>query len=898
MNTPLYMLADDLAGAHDAAIPFAKRGFAVAVVSDSNRLDRFDSADLIVLNTNTRSCGEAQAACRVGAACDAIRTRSGSLIYKKIDSTLRGHVGFEIDLVSDMMGFGLAICAPAFPEMGRTTVGGYQLLDGVPVRGADMAGPDIPPQHAFIPDLLDNGKDGERAHIDLKTVHGGSAAIRKAVARIKDAPGTTVVVDMADPMGWNGLLDVVLEDCEVSAERRSSASEAASTLLCGSGGMAGALAERLARTWKPRASSSLQPRVSSSRQPRASTSSQNARPPVLSPPRKAGPVLVFACSLHDTTVRQVTEVKDRKTAAICPFDPLLIVDERKRLDEVDRLTTGVAEVIADGRNAVVTPKRPGRPQLQAWFERLSEVAGGRDPASLVIENLGIVARRLFAAADSGGSAAAAPGGIVLTGGETAESVFHELDGDGAWILDGIEPGVAYAYVSGGPRDGMGVVIKPGSFGDEHTLAKAMERLFPRADDVEAGGVEAGDTQVGDSPVGDTPVDDTEAGDIPGGDRRAPGNRKGSGADERPVIGITLGDPNGVGPEIIAKIMSQAWVYELCRPLVIGHDEVVRQALSLAEGDTSGTLAEGDTSGSREGGETAPNLDVRVTGHPAAALYQYGTVDVLNAADVELGGLKPGQEQAEAGRLAVESVKRAARLAMAGDIAAVVTAPMNKAAMGLAGYSYAGHTELLAEITGTERFRLALAFDGVLVSHATTHVSLRDAIDRLSEEEILVTVDLVGRALASMGVAAPRIAVCGLNPHAGEGGLFGDEEIRIITPAIEKTREKARAQGWRIVGPLPPDTVFMRARKGEFDGIIGMYHDQGHIPVKAIAFDRTVNVTLGLPIIRTSVDHGTAFDIAGRGLADAGNLGEALRMAVQLVGDRWSVGSSPDKDATR
>ena len=911
MTTPLYMLADDLAGAHDAAIPFAKRDFAVAVLSDPERLDRFDSADLIVLNTNTRSCGEAEAADRVGAACEAIRARSGSLIYKKIDSTLRGHVGFEIDLVCNRMGFDLAVCAPAFPEMGRTTVGGYQLLHGVPVRGPDMAGPDIPPQHAFIPDLLDDGSGWARARIELKTVHGGTAAIRGALDEIKTAPGTTVVVDMADPKGWNGLLDAVLEDREVFEDRRSSAPAALSVLLCGSGGMAGALAERLARMWKPRASSSRKPRA--------------AAP---SPPRKAGPVLVFACSLHDTTARQVEEVRGRKSTTVCPFDPLLIVDGRKRLDEVDRLTTGVAEVIADGRNAVVTPKRPGRPQLQAWFERLSEVAGGRDPASLVIENLGIVARRLFAAADSGGSAAVAPGGsaavapggsaavapggIVLTGGETAESVFHELDGDGAWILDGIEPGVAYAYVSGGPRDGMGVVIKPGSFGDEHTLAKAMERLSQRADDVEVGGVEAGDTQVGDTPVGDTPVGDTETGDTSGGDRRAPGNRKGSGtdgrptiggdrisrhrssetgsgADERPVIGITLGDPNGVGPEIIAKIMSQAWVYELCRPLVIGHDEVVRQALSLAEGDTSG---------SREGGETAPNLDVRVTGHPAAALFQYGTVDVLNAADVELGGLKPGQEQAEAGRLAVESVKRAARLAMAGDIAAVVTAPMNKAAMGLAGYAYAGHTELLAEITGTERFRLALAFDGVLVSHATTHVSLRDAIDRLSEEEILVTVDLVGRALAGMGVAAPRIAVCGLNPHAGEGGLFGDEEIRIITPAIEKTREKARAQGWRIVGPLPPDTVFMRARKGEFDGIIGMYHDQGHIPVKAIAFDRTVNVTLGLPIIRTSVDHGTAFDIAGRGLADAGNLGEALRMAVQLVGDRWSVGSSPDKDATR
>ena len=839
----MYMLADDLAGAHDVAIPFAKRDFAVAVLSDPDRLDRFDSADLIVLNTNTRSCDEAEAADRLGAACEAIIARSGSLIYKKIDSTLRGHLGFEIDLVSDRMDFDLAVCAPAFPEMGRTTVGGYQLLHGVPVRGLDMAGPDIPPQHAFIPDLLDNGSCREWAHIDLKTVQDGSTAIREAVAGFGAGTATTVVVDMADPSYWNGLLDAVLQDREAyavedrdaSENRRSSSAGTVSTLLCGSGGMAGALAERLALTRQPRASSS-----------------RKLQAPAPSPPQGDGPVLVFACSLHDTTARQVEEVRDRRSTTICLFDPLLMVDERSCGGEVVRLATDAAEAMANDKNAVVTPKRPARSHLQAWLGRLSEAAGGRDPASVVIENLGTVARRLFAAT--------APGGMVLTGGETAGSVFRELNADGAWILDGIEPGVALAVVAGGPQDGMGVVIKPGAFGDEHTLAKAMDRLdcLDRLS--------------------------SQAGDAPSRDSRAHGNRRGSCKDERPVIGITLGDPNGVGPEIIAKILSQGWVYELCQPLVIGHDEVIRRALPLAHAGSS----------KDENGEgSAPVPRVHLIDRPESGLYRLGTVDVLNATDVEVGGLKPGQEQAEAGRLAVESVKLAARLAMAGDIAALVTAPLNKAAMGLAGYAYAGHTELLAELTGTKRFRLALAFDGILVSHATTHVSLRDAIDRLSEEEILVTTDLVGRALVGMGVAAPRIAVCGLNPHAGEGGLFGDEEIRIIAPALEKARER----GWRLIGPLPPDTVFMRSRKGEFDGIIGMYHDQGHIPVKAIAFDRTVNVTLGLPIIRTSVDHGTAFDIAGRGIADAGNLGEALRLAVRLVGDRWSVGSNPGEHAT-
>ena len=859
MSTPLYMLADDLAGAHDVAVPFAKRGFAVAVPTGPDRLDRFDSADVVVLNTNSRSCGAAEAADHVGAACEAIRARSGTLIYKKIDSTLRGHVGLEIDLVSDLMEFGLVVCAPAYPEMRRTTVGGYQLLHGVPVRSRDMAGPDIPPRHAFIPDLLEHGTGRARAHIDLKTVQGGSAAIREAFARISAASETTVVVDMADPTGWDGLLDAVLEDSETLVERQSSMPGSASTLLCGSGGMAGALAERFARTSNPPASPSRTPRPSSRKPPVTAPSA---------PPRQDGPVLVFACSLHDTTPRQVEQAGSRKSASICPFDPLSIVDERKRVGEVNRLTRSVAEAMGKGRNAVVTPKRPGRPQFQAWLERLSKKAGGRDPASVVIENLGEVARRLFTEVS--------PGGLVLTGGETAGRVFQELHADGARIHEEIDAGIGRAVVAGGPHDGMGLVIKPGSFGDEYTLAKAVECLSPRAVDTKAGDSEAGDAQVGTT----GPVSE-----------RATGNLKGTGMDERPVIGITLGDPNGVGPEIIVKILSQKWVYALCRPLVIGHDEVLRQALSLVP------PVEDDSPGGRVGGETAPTLDINVISQPAAGQYRYGTVDVLNAAGVEIGRLKPGQEQAEAGRLAVESVKRAARMAMAGDIAALVTAPMNKAAMGLAGYAYAGHTELLAEITGTKRFRLALAYDGMLVSHATTHVSLRDAIDRLSEEEILDTLDLVGNALAGMGMAAPRIAVCGLNPHAGEGGLFGDEEIRIIAPAIEKAREKSGTRGWRITGPLPPDTVFMRARKGDFDGIIGMYHDQGHIPVKAIAFDRTVNVTLGLPIIRTSVDHGTAFDIAGKGIADAGNLGEALRMAVKLVGEQWSMGDGQGAHTT-
>ncbi|MCY4429499.1 MAG: hypothetical protein OXC11_03785, partial [Rhodospirillales bacterium] len=527
MTTPLYMLADDLAGAHDVAVPFAKRNFAVAVLSDPDRLDRFLSADLVVLNTNTRSCSEAAAAERVGAACEAVRVRNGSIIYKKIDSTLRGHVGLEIDLVSGLMNFGLAVCAPAFPELGRTTVGGYQLLGGMPVSGADMAGPDIPPQHAFIPDLLHTGSGRKTVLVDLKTVQEGATAIRETVAGFRGEPGTRVVVDMADPTCWNRLLDVVLENSAVSARSGSPAAATATTLLCGSGGMAAALADRFA----------------SARSQRASLTTREPRFDSASPGTKSNPVLVFACSLHATTARQVEQVSGRVSATICPFDPLLIVDEGSRSDEVDRLAARVAEVLANGRNAVVTPVRPGRGGRPEWLERLSAATAGRDPVSAVIKNLGEVARRLFTSVR--------PEGLILTGGETACSVFHELNADGAWILEEMDTGVGLAAVAGGPHDGMGLVIKPGSFGDERTLVRAMERLSSRSSGSPAVGVR---TRTGENS---------------------------SGADDRPVIGITMGDPNGVGPEVIVKILSQEWVYELCRPLVIGHDEVIRRALPLA-----------------------------------------------------------------------------------------------------------------------------------------------------------------------------------------------------------------------------------------------------------------------------------------------------------------------------
>ena len=252
------------------------------------------------------------------------------------------------------------------------------------------------------------------------------------------------------------------------------------------------------------------------------------------------------------------------------------------------------------------------------------------------------------------------------------------------------------------------------------------------------------------------------------------------------------------------------------------------------------------------------------------------MDVLAVGEVP-GDLSFGELDARAGDAAFRYLKRATELASAGRVGAIATAPLNKEAMHLAGHRYPGHTEILAELTGTEDYAMMLVTDELKVIHVSTHVSLREAIERVRPERELAVMQLAHDALRKLGVESPKVAVAGLNPHAGENGLFGTEDAEYIRPAVEE----ARAREIEASGPWPPDTVLMRARRGEFDVVVVQYHDQGHIPVKLMGFDTGVNVTVGLPFFRTSVDHGTAFDIAGTGKADHASMRAALDLARKL-----------------
>ena len=333
-------------------------------------------------------------------------------------------------------------------------------------------------------------------------------------------------------------------------------------------------------------------------------------------------------------------------------------------------------------------------------------------------------------------------------------------------------------------------------------------------------------------------------------------------DTRPIVAITMGDASGIGPEIIMKALAREDVYALCRPIVVGDATRLREADAI----------------------TRTGLQVVAVDAPAQARFQRGMVDCIDLGLIPAG--HPfGKLSPLSGEGAYRYIERATRLVEAGEADAICTAPLSKEALHAAGHKYPGHTELLAHLTGTPEVSMMLVAPKLRVIHVTTHIGLMDAIRKI-EPGLVERVIARGHAtLVKSGIADPRIGVCGINPHAGENGLFGQgEEEEKIIPAVQA----CQAKGWKVEGPLPADTLFFRAARGDFDLVVAMYHDQGHGPVKVMGLEAGVNITVGLPVIRTSVDHGTAFDIAGKGIADEGSLIEALKQAADLAPKRAAV----------
>lgn len=320
---------------------------------------------------------------------------------------------------------------------------------------------------------------------------------------------------------------------------------------------------------------------------------------------------------------------------------------------------------------------------------------------------------------------------------------------------------------------------------------------------------------------------------------------------KPIIAITMGDPAGIGPEIIIKALSQKETYEKCRPLVTGDANIMQWAVDNMQSE----------------------LKIHRISSVKEARFELGTIDVYDLACIDMSTFQPGVLQNQCGHAAFISVTTAIQLAMDNEVDATVTAPLNKEALHNSGHNFDGHTEIYAHYTNTKKYAMLLADEHLRVIHVSTHVPLRVACDRVKKDRIIEVTELITDACKQFGIENPRIGIAGLNPHASDGGLFGWEEEKEITPAVKELQER----GFNVDGPVPPDSLFAKARCGKYDGCVAMYHDQGHIPFKVVGFQwnketgkmeaaKGVNITLGLPIIRVSVDHGTAFDVAGKGIA--------------------------------
>ena len=336
---------------------------------------------------------------------------------------------------------------------------------------------------------------------------------------------------------------------------------------------------------------------------------------------------------------------------------------------------------------------------------------------------------------------------------------------------------------------------------------------------------------------------------------------------KPIIGISMGDPSGIGPEIAVKALARKEIYTICKPLIVGDSNAIKDALRM----------------------TSLDLKINSISEVKQALFQFGTLDVYDLKNVDMAKLQYGKVSAMSGDAAFEAIKKVIELAQNKEIDATVTGPINKESINLAGHHYSGHTEIYAHYTNTEDYTMMLAHENLRVVHVSTHVSLKEACARVKKDRVLKVIKLAWEACRKIGIADPRIGVAGLNPHAGESGMFGREEIDEIIPAIQE----AKALKINADGPVPPDSLFSKAKGGLYDIVVAMYHDQGHIPLKVVGFNWNdekqkwdsisgVNITLGLPIIRSSVDHGTAFGKAGKGTASELSLVHAIEYAVKMA----------------
>ncbi|WP_431907356.1 4-hydroxythreonine-4-phosphate dehydrogenase PdxA [Nonomuraea jabiensis] len=775
------IVADDLSGAAESAARIIMRGTRTTIVLAHQAVrGECGPADILVVDTDSRHRPPAEAAAAVRSALALASAGRPRLVFKKIDSLLRGNVAAEVAaLVAPGAGI---VVAPALPGLDRVVRGGVLYVGGVALHRAnawavDGVAPPASVEAALAPLPV--------RVLDLATVR--SDRLSEAIASCAE-DSHIALCDAETDLDLDAVLRAALA--------------VPSVRLVGSGGLADALGRHL------RSPGAAVEQTAVEQSPTGETPIAEREPVPAHTARHDGVArtapLVVVGSAEAVAAEQVRRLVEAGAVPVAlPLTALLGTPSGR--DPLPRIPIGERAVVAflDSAGAVLP-------------------AASRDLARRLAEVVADAVRASPRTVD-----------LVLTGGETARRVLDALQVRELTPVGQVHPGAVHSRTP----DGRSVVTRPGSFGGADSLVEIVSALATYSL----------------TTLDPAPPQNQAKGPLVSISTAAVGAQPRTAAT--PIIAVTMGDGAGVGPEVIVGALQDPHVAELCRPVVIGDAGRLRQAAGILGIDT----------------------EIVAIDTVAEAVFQPGRVNVIDLAllpeDLPWGKVSP-----VAGAAAYHYVRVASGLAMAGEVQAICTAPLNKEALHAGGYIFPGHTELLAHLTGIEEVSMMLSSPKIRVIHVTTHIGLIDAIAKIEPGLVERTVRRGHEALRRAGIDNPRIGVCGINPHAGENGLFGyGEEAEKIVPAIEVLQ----ADGIDVQGPLPADTAFFVAGRGDYDLIVAMYHDQGHGPVKILGIEAGVNITVGLPVIRTSVDHGTAFDIAGKGIAEVGSMIEALRQAAQM-----------------
>ena len=793
------IVADDLTGSTEVALVLAENGLGdLALMWGGTEPIPIDHN--LVVNLDTRDLPVARARDRIeGLLANRPEVRE-RLLFKKVDSTARGHLSVELEACLRHRAFDAALVALAAPNDQRYTIDAAHHADDQPIDRTSYAR-DLASPTAHLPALLTHGTEAACGHVPIAVVREGPQATARAIMESIQNGNRLVVTDC-----------VTAEDLRVVA------------------GAAIDLPQRIL----PVGSAALFREIVAVRQAKPPRPHPNGSPLAIKAKERNGetlPVLVVCGSLQPRSREQIDQLLKASSLVFEEVDPLPSLDGDPDRDAC--IGRDIAVHLANGRGVVLAT-----PRAFQWFD--PEAATG----SRIAEWTGRIVRSALSETRVAG--------VVAMGGAIATQVIRAFDGRALRVRGRLSPVVPVLELVGGPFEGLTLITKGGGVGADGVLIDAVARLQRDA----AAGMSASAAKAGASirTIKESP-------------RMTPNT------DTRPIVGLTIGDPTGVGPEITVKSMSDESLYEECRPLVIGDEGVVRRACKVS----------------------GLNADINVIAMPDQGVYAPGTIDVLDLGVFDVEGLEYGKISREAGAAALAYIDKSIDLALEGAIHGVTTAPIHKEAIHLAGCPYPGHTDIFGARTKAETFTSLLAVGDFRVLHATLHCSLAEVASSLTRERVLEIIKLAHTATRDLGIERPRVAVAGLNPHASDGGLFGDEESKLIIPAIED----ARAAGIDADGPVPPDSLFMKLRGGAWDVAVAMYHDQGHIPTKMMGWYwdegkrtwtelRGVAVTVGLPIVRTNPDHGTAFEVAGKGIANPQAMREAIQVAAQLARGRGFI----------